>query len=301
MNLIRNTLLIIVLLQFLGFLYIKFFTTNKKETKKETSQLTQQSLDMSKKNIDSIVLASMNESLSSKPIVLPTSTEYTDNQKVEIPKSTTVKKIIIKKPIEKPKVKKEEKKIFFAQKKVSKTKQKTKKKTLKKLPKIAKKITPKPIHKIKKKKRIYLTVNKKIETYAKRLLGKKYVWGATGPKYYDCSGFTQKVYRVIAGIRLPRVSRNQAKVGKFIKYANLKQGDMVFFDTEKKRTGKVNHVGIYLKHGNFIHASSGGKKVMITNFNRKKFYKNRFLWGRRVIKEHPQLALQISKNKKSRI
>ena len=304
MNLIRNTLLVIVFLQFLGFLYIKFFTTDKKETKEKTFQLTLQSLDINKKKIDNIVLASMNESLSSKSIVLPRSTEYTDNQKIETLKKTTVKKIIIKQPlkhIEKQKIKQKEKKIFFAQKKVLKPKIHIKKKTVQKLPKIAKKITPKPIHKVKKKKRIYLTVNKKIETYAKRLLGKKYVWGATGPKSYDCSGFTQKVYRVIAGIRLPRVSRNQAKVGKFIKYSNLKQGDMVFFDTEKKRTGKVNHVGIYLKHGNFIHASSGGKKVMITNFNRKKFYKSRFLWGRRVIKEHPQLALQISKNKKSSI
>jgi len=138
--------------------------------------------------------------------------------------------------------------------------------------------------------------NSKIEKYAKKFLGNKYVWGATGPKTFDCSGFTQKVYRQSAGIRLPRVSREQAKVGKYIKYANLKQGDMVFFDTTKEKLGKVNHVGIYLKNGNFIHASSGGKKVMITNFNKKRFYKKRFLWGRRVLKESNNVAT-ISNNK----
>ena len=44
-------------------------------------------------------------------------------------------------------------------------------------------------------------------------------------------------------------------------------------------------MGIYLEDGKFIHASSGNKKVVITNFNEKLFYKNRFLWGRRVVKD----------------
>ncbi|MBU1669446.1 C40 family peptidase [bacterium] len=125
----------------------------------------------------------------------------------------------------------------------------------------------------------------KIESYAKKFLGHKYVWGATGPKTFDCSGFTQKIYRKTAGINLPRVSKEQAQVGTYVKYNRLKQGDMVFFDTSKEHTGEVNHVGIYLGKNNFIHASSGKKAVVITNFNKKKFYKNRFLWGRRVLKE----------------
>jgi len=124
----------------------------------------------------------------------------------------------------------------------------------------------------------------KVEKYAKEKLGKQYVWGATGPNKFDCSGFTKEVFRCTAGINIPRVSRDQAKVGKYIKYKDLKRGDMVFFDTEKKFTKKVNHVGIYLSNNNFIHASSAKKKVIITNFNKKPFYKKRFLWGRRVVK-----------------
>jgi len=123
----------------------------------------------------------------------------------------------------------------------------------------------------------------KVEHYAKKHLGFKYVWGATGPKRFDCSGFTQKVYKV-AGIKIPRNSRAQAKVGQYIKYENLQKGDMVFFDTNRKKTGRVNHVGIYLEDGKFIHASSGSKKVVITNFRKRAYYKSRFLWGRRIIK-----------------
>jgi cell wall-associated NlpC family hydrolase len=143
-----------------------------------------------------------------------------------------------------------------------------------------------------------INTNTKVEKYAKKFLGHKYVWGATGPKTFDCSGFTQKVYKQTIGVVIPRVSREQAKVGKYVKYSELKKGDMVFFDTTKKRLGKVNHVGIYLSDGNFIHASSGGKKVMITNFNKKRFYKNRFLWGRRIIKEHTTVATLINHKKK---
>ena len=128
-----------------------------------------------------------------------------------------------------------------------------------------------------------------LEWSAKELLGRKYVWGATGPRTYDCSGFTQKIFRD-AGINIPRVSRDQAKVGQYVSYRNLRKGDMVFFDTKKHRSGKVTHVGIYLGNGNFIHASSGAKKIVIFNFNKKTFYKKRFLWGRRVINTNTRLA-----------
>lgn len=132
------------------------------------------------------------------------------------------------------------------------------------------------------------TINE-IEWNAKSFLGTPYVWGATGPSTFDCSGFTQWVYRDV-GINIPRVSRDQARVGEYVSYEDLQRGDMVFFDTKKRRTGIVSHVGIYLGSGNFIHASSLGKKVVIYNFNKKKFYKKRFLWGRRLVSNNQHYA-----------
>ena len=124
-----------------------------------------------------------------------------------------------------------------------------------------------------------------VEVSAKNLLGKPYVWGATGPNKFDCSGFTQKVFRT-AGIKIPRNSRAQAKVGKYIAYDKLRRGDMVFFDTNRKRPGYVTHVGIYLSKGKFIHASSGGKRVIISSFIKSNYYKKRFVLGRRIIRGH---------------
>jgi len=117
---------------------------------------------------------------------------------------------------------------------------------------------------------------------ATNYLGTKYVWAANGPNAFDCSGFTKYVYREI-GVTLPRYSGNQAKVGMKVAFDELQKGDLVFFDTEKKFKRRVNHVGIYIGDGKFIHASSANKKVVITSFDKKKFYKRRFLWGQRVV------------------
>jgi len=121
-----------------------------------------------------------------------------------------------------------------------------------------------------------------IEERAKMFLGKPYVWGGNGPSCFDCSGFTKMVYRAI-GIELPRVSRQQAKVGKLVHFNELKKGDIIFFDTGKRYRKRVTHVGIYLEDGKFIHASSGNRRVVITSFNKRLFYKRRFLWGRRLV------------------
>jgi len=120
-----------------------------------------------------------------------------------------------------------------------------------------------------------------IET-AKSFLGTKYVWAANGPNAFDCSGFTKYVFKEI-GIDLPRYSGHQAKVGIPVSFDELQKGDLVFFDTEHKFRGKVNHVGIYIGDNKFIHASSAKKKVIITSFSEKPFYKRRFLKGERVI------------------
>lgn len=114
---------------------------------------------------------------------------------------------------------------------------------------------------------------------AKQQLGKSYVWGAEGPNTFDCSGFTQYVFKNAVSINLPRVSREQSKFGQYVNKNNLQKGDLIFFDTDKD--GSVNHVGIYIGNNEFIHASSGGKKVIISQLNG--YYSSVYTNARRVL------------------
>ena len=118
----------------------------------------------------------------------------------------------------------------------------------------------------------------RIENKAKSLLGAKYRYGATGPHSYDCSGFVKKVYES-QGINLPRTSKEQAKVGKYLRFSQLKKGDLTFF--KSNNNSKISHVGIYLGKGKFIHASSSKKKVIISNIN-SDYASTNFMWGRRL-------------------
>jgi len=121
-------------------------------------------------------------------------------------------------------------------------------------------------------------VSNQIERTAKSHLGKSYVWGANGPYTFDCSGFTKSVFNS-NGISIPRVSKEQAKVGQYVSKYQLQKGDLIFFDSSK--SSKVSHVGIYLGNGAFIHASSSKKHVVISHLN-SSYYSKHFKWGRRL-------------------
>jgi cell wall-associated NlpC family hydrolase len=122
---------------------------------------------------------------------------------------------------------------------------------------------------------------KRIIEIAKQKLGRRYVWGATGQhNTFDCSGLTSYVCK-LNGIKIPRRAIQQSKYGKAVKRSELQPGDLIFFDTSKHRKGYVNHVGIYIGNGKFIHASSAKKKVIITSL-KKPFYSQRFKGARRV-------------------
>lgn len=136
----------------------------------------------------------------------------------------------------------------------------------------------------------------KILETARKFLGVKYIWAANGPTAFDCSGFTKYVFKK-NGISLPRHSGHQANIGKKIKFKDLEKGDLVFFDTSKKFKRQVNHVGIFIGDNKFIHASSAKKKVIITSFSKKKFYKNKFLYARRIVNANPSFALNTNLDK----
>ena len=121
-------------------------------------------------------------------------------------------------------------------------------------------------------------INQNIEQTAKSMLGIEYKYGANGPYRYDCSSFTKHVF-LQQGIKIPRISRNQAKVGRFVYKSQLQKGDLIFFDS--KKSSRVSHVGIYLDDGQFIHASSSKKRITVSSLN-SKYYREHFKWGRRV-------------------
>jgi cell wall-associated NlpC family hydrolase len=88
-------------------------------------------------------------------------------------------------------------------------------------------------------------------------LGKPYVWGATGPNSYDCSGLTQWAYKQ-AGITIPRVAAAQAGYGTPVSRSQLQPGDLVFFYSP------ISHVGIYLGNNQMVHAPTSGDVVKIS-------------------------------------
>lgn len=98
-------------------------------------------------------------------------------------------------------------------------------------------------------------------------IGNKYVWGATGPNSFDCSGLVQYVYKNALGKNIPRTSYEQSKFGKAVDKKDLQVGDLVFFDTMGK--GRVSHVGMYVGNNEFVHAAnakSGIKKSKLTGY-----------------------------------
>ncbi|MFJ7064430.1 NlpC/P60 family protein [Streptomyces sp. NPDC101115] len=90
--------------------------------------------------------------------------------------------------------------------------------------------------------------------FARAQIGKPYVWGATGPSSYDCSGLTQASWRA-AGVDLPRTTWDQVEVGSRVATADLLPGDLVFFYDD------ISHVGIYIGDGKMIHAPKPGAYV----------------------------------------
>jgi peptidoglycan DL-endopeptidase LytE len=116
---------------------------------------------------------------------------------------------------------------------------------------------------------------------ARQYLGTPYKFGAKfgQTKTFDCSSFMKWIYSRY-DIELPRVSRDQAKAGKYVSKSDLKVGDLVFFTTP--RTGKkIGHVGMYVGNGQMIHTygEGGVKYESITNG----WWKDHYVTARRVI------------------
>jgi len=106
--------------------------------------------------------------------------------------------------------------------------------------------------------------------------GTRYRMGGTSRNGIDCSAFVQAVYLTAFGMTIPRTAYEQYRVANRISATEMKEGDLVFFNT----TGGVSHVGIYLRNNKFIHASSSKGVVVSDLFD--PYYLKRFLGVGRI-------------------
>lgn len=112
-----------------------------------------------------------------------------------------------------------------------------------------------------------------IVSYALTFLGTPYKWGGTTPSGFDCSGFTQYVFKHF-GINLSRTTYTQINDGYYVPKSELKPGDLVFYGS-----GSPTHVGIYIGNGMYIHSPRTGDVIKVSSYDRSDY-----ITARRVTK-----------------
>jgi cell wall-associated NlpC family hydrolase len=91
-------------------------------------------------------------------------------------------------------------------------------------------------------------------------VGKPYLWGASGPDAYDCSGLTSQAW-LRGGVSLPRTSRDQYRRVAKIAYSDLRPGDLVFYGTDPDDAASIYHVAMYVGGGRVVEAPRAGVPV----------------------------------------
>ena len=107
--------------------------------------------------------------------------------------------------------------------------------------------------------------------------GTPYILGGVNRRGIDCSAFIREVYREYFNIKLPRHTRDQIRTGRSVRQTRIRPGDMIFFETSRG----VLHVGIAMKDGRFLHASTS-QGVTISRLD-SRYWSKRYLRARRVL------------------
>lgn len=109
-----------------------------------------------------------------------------------------------------------------------------------------------------------------VAEFAKQFVGYRYVMGGASPSGFDCSGFTQYVYKCY-GYSVSRIPRDQANDGQAVNKADLQPGDIICF-SNSRGSSSIGHVGLYIGGGKFVHAANSRRGVIISNVDGDGFY-----------------------------
>lgn len=123
------------------------------------------------------------------------------------------------------------------------------------------------------------TLEQRLRLEVQKWVGTPHKLGGTDHSGVDCSGFVQRIYRDLFGLKLPRTTADQVKCGIKIQAEPLETGDLVFF----LPSGNVRHVGIYLGGGEFAHASKTSG-VMVSSMD-DPYWRHTYWTSRRVLRE----------------
>ena len=127
---------------------------------------------------------------------------------------------------------------------------------------------------------VSVSAGQAIADEALKHVGKAYVYGASGPNAFDCSGFALYVYRQF-GYSLNRTAADQMYHGTPVAKSDLIPGDLVFFNN--RGTNYIGHVGIYIGNNKMVHASTSSTGVIISDLD-SGYYTERYAGARRIAK-----------------
>ncbi|OMP66612.1 C40 family peptidase [Domibacillus epiphyticus] len=125
------------------------------------------------------------------------------------------------------------------------------------------------------------SVGESIVAYGKKFMGVPYVFGGTTPRGFDCSGFTQYIYRNAADISLPRTAEQQYKVGTSVSKSNLQPGDLIFYANTYKPG--ISHVGVYAG-GNMVLNATSSKGIALVSMN-DSYWGPKYAGAKRIVNE----------------